>query len=257
MQPQSRQVNWKNVRTWLARAVVAMAVLYAALLIPDQRHSPRGAGRIPFEWKQNAFWSGLEKQFTAARGNGCDASAARIDSGLERIHRSTEILREQSVHPTNALFASVEGDVFSLGPLIAACPSRSTDYISAVTRLRSAVKRQSEHWDLNQPAARQTLYRQLFGSRMALEEVMLQASINEVPALTLSDDEPSRTPVVNILGVTLHSGDILVTRGGAPTSALIARGNDFQEVSPTSPCCTSMRRRARVPSLNRSVRRAW
>jgi hypothetical protein len=30
-----------------------------------------------------------------------------------------------------------------------------------------------------------------------------------------------------LLGATLHSGDILVSRGGAPTSALIARGNDF------------------------------
>jgi hypothetical protein len=29
------------------------------------------------------------------------------------------------------------------------------------------------------------------------------------------------------LGVEIHSGDILVSRGGAPTSALIARGNDF------------------------------
>ena len=28
-------------------------------------------------------------------------------------------------------------------------------------------------------------------------------------------------------GVTLHSGDILVSRGGYPTSALIARGNDY------------------------------
>jgi hypothetical protein len=30
-----------------------------------------------------------------------------------------------------------------------------------------------------------------------------------------------------LLGVPVHSGDILVSRGGAPTSALIARGSDF------------------------------
>ncbi|MCI0699337.1 hypothetical protein L0337_45960, partial [candidate division KSB1 bacterium] len=35
------------------------------------------------------------------------------------------------------------------------------------------------------------------------------------------------TPSTKILGVTIHSGDILVSRGGAPTSALIARGNDY------------------------------
>src|SRR5207248_8921424 len=32
---------------------------------------------------------------------------------------------------------------------------------------------------------------------------------------------------VRFLGMDLHSGDILVSRGGAPTSALIARGNDY------------------------------
>jgi hypothetical protein len=32
---------------------------------------------------------------------------------------------------------------------------------------------------------------------------------------------------VELLGVEVHSGDILVSRGGAPTSALIARGNDY------------------------------
>ena len=51
----------------------------------------------------------------------------------------------------------------------------------------------------------------------------------EAAALELSagTDEPSQTPFVTVRGVKLHSGDILVSRGGAPTSALIARGNDF------------------------------
>ena len=37
----------------------------------------------------------------------------------------------------------------------------------------------------------------------------------------------SATPSAEILGVIVHSGDILISRGGAPTSALIARGNDY------------------------------
>ena len=57
---------------------------------------------------------------------------------------------------------------------------------------------------------------------------MLQAPPGVVvPELVQAVDEPSRTPATNILGVTVHSGDILVSRGGAPTSALIARGNDY------------------------------
>jgi hypothetical protein len=60
-----------------------------------------------------------------------------------------------------------------------------------------------------------------------LEQVMLQAPQDSIPALTMVQDVPSATPAATVLGVTIHSGDILVSRGGAPTSALIARGNDY------------------------------
>jgi hypothetical protein len=90
------------------------------------------------------------------------------------------------------------------------------------------VKRQSEHWDVHTTAARERLYRILFGTRMALEEVMLQMPEgSKFPEITLAEDEPSRTPAIEMHGMRFHSGDILVSRGGAPTSALIARGNDF------------------------------
>jgi hypothetical protein len=86
---------------------------------------------------------------------------------------------------------------------------------------------QSQQWDMNLPATRQRLYRLLYGGRAALEEVMLQAGPGRFPALLPGRDEPSATPGRSLGGVTLHSGDILVSRGGAPNSALIARGNDF------------------------------
>jgi hypothetical protein len=93
--------------------------------------------------------------------------------------------------------------------------------------LRKFVKEQSQHWDMNSPSARDRIYRLLYGSRAALEEVMLQVPADSLAALACGDDEPSQTPSTKILGVTIHSGDILVSRGGAPTSALIARGNDY------------------------------
>jgi hypothetical protein len=65
------------------------------------------------------------------------------------------------------------------------------------------------------------------GGRAALEEIMAQAQADTVPALTMGTNEPSVTPSVEIKGVRVHSGDILVSRGRAATSALIARGNDY------------------------------
>jgi hypothetical protein len=71
------------------------------------------------------------------------------------------------------------------------------------------------------------MYRLLYGSRIALEEVMLQAPAGLIEPLQRVYDESSATPAAELLGTQLHSGDILVSRGGAPTSALIARGNDY------------------------------
>jgi hypothetical protein len=57
---------------------------------------------------------------------------------------------------------------------------------------------------------------------------MLQAPLpTGIPQTIPGTEVSSRTPSTSLHGVTLHSGDILVSRGGAPTSALIARGNDF------------------------------
>src|SRR6185503_12627468 len=60
----------------------------------------------------------------------------------------------------------------------------------------------------------------------AVEEVMLQQQ-ESVQPLLVGTAVPSATPSATSNGVVLHSGDILVSRGGYPTSALIARGNDY------------------------------
>jgi hypothetical protein len=56
---------------------------------------------------------------------------------------------------------------------------------------------------------------------------MLQAPAGSFPPLIKADDVTSVTPSYAFQNGTLRSGDILASRGGAPTSALIARGNDY------------------------------
>ena len=93
--------------------------------------------------------------------------------------------------------------------------------------MRQLIKWQSQTWDLGLAEARRRLYHLLYGSRAAVEEVLLQIP-QATNALELAlAYVPDETPGVEVLGVKIHSGDILVSRGGAATSALIARGNDF------------------------------
>jgi hypothetical protein len=129
--------------------------------------------------------------------------------------------------PGSVLFDEIERNAFDLAPMVAACPERTPDYVRLLVKVRSVVKAQSRHWEMRQEATRARMYRLLYGGRAALEEVMLQAPPGLVAAVVRCDDEPSATPSAEVLGVTVHSGDILVSRGGAPTSALIARGNDY------------------------------
>jgi len=210
------------------RTLVALSALYLALLIPERKPpAPVGAGRRPFSWNRDALWSSLERQFQTARVSGCEALTERIDAVASIVRRQLDAMAAEDLACGDGKFDALETNLFLLAPMVAACPKQLPVYLQLYTRMREEVKRQSERWDMESVEARERIYRLLFGGRAALEEVMLQAPDGLVPAMLAAADEPSRTPATNVLGVTIHSGDILVSRGGAPTSALIARGNDF------------------------------
>lgn len=205
-----------------------MASIYVVLLIPDRDPSvARAADEQAFVWNRDAFWSSLEARFEAARAADCPSLAPRIGELASAIDSLLQRVDIERLSPGDAALESLESNVFELTPLIAACPETLPDYLRTIARLRRGIKRQSEAWDMSTRLARDTLYRLLYGSRAALEEVLLQAPRDAAPALLLGTDEPSATPSLEVHGVRLHSGDVLVSRGGAPTSALVARGQDL------------------------------
>jgi hypothetical protein len=223
----------RGVRTMRKRPVVAgialaVVLLFALLSIPPPEPViAQGAAGQPFTWKQDATWNALEASFRQARSVGCEGLKEPIDGGFSQGRRTLASLAAAPFGPNAPVFTELENNIFSLGTMVAACPDRILDYIEIVTKTRSLLKRQSENWDMNDRAVRDRLYRLMYGGRAALEEVMLQAPAGSFPDLILADDVPSVTPAYTLRRLTLHSGDILVSRGGAPTSALIARGNDY------------------------------
>jgi hypothetical protein len=217
-----------NRKTMIIGIFLAVIFLFAPLSIPaaDPPVAAGDAGK-PFAWKQDATWNALEASFRKARGISCDGLKEPIDEGFRQGDRCLTTLTAAQFGPDAAIFTELENNMFGLGTMVAACPGRLKNYIDLVTRTRSLLKRQSESWDMNDRAARDRLYRLIYGGRAALEEVMLQAPAGSYPALILADEVPSATPSYTYRDLQLHSGDILVSRGGAPTSALIARGNDY------------------------------
>ena len=214
-------------RIWL-RVGLAGVALYGLLLIPDPSPAPpKGAGQQPFLWNRDAFWSGLEAKFVEARKLTAAERDNRFNEALKEVHAALDSISATNLMPGATGFDLVETNFFALAPIAAANPSRLDAFMSSAQRLRQLVKWQSERWPTSSVEARQRIYRLLYGTRAAVEEVLLQTP-RGVDALQVnrSYDNPS-TPGAEIHGVRVHSGDILVSRGGAATSALIARGNDY------------------------------
>jgi hypothetical protein len=119
----------------------------------------------------------------------------------------------------------VEAQFFTLAVTVAACPATAPELAKTYDTLRKLVKQQSEKWNMADAASKSRVYRLLYGGRTALDEVIVQAKDESVVAMYVGTGQ-SATPSVELFGVRVHSGDMIVSRGGAPTSALISRASD-------------------------------
>ncbi len=213
---------------FLGVILLMLIALYLILLIPSKASTPPDmADKQPFVWNQDSVWEALEQEFIAAKEMDCLENAGEIDTTLEAIHQFLDTISTQKLPPEATEFAILERQFFKVAPQIGACEHRLTDYMKLFSKLRKVIKNQSVHWDMDKQKSRRTVYRLLYGGRAGIEELMLQAKPENLSPMLLGHQEISQTPSVDLMGVRAHSGDMLVSRGGAPTSALIARGNDY------------------------------
>ncbi len=202
--------------------------LYLVLMIPDgsETEIQRAGNATPFLWDQDQRWEQLEEQFASARSESDESLEIRIDLISAGLNNQLDQLQQDGFTPDDPRLDPFLNDFFELAPLVAAQENQNEGFFSIYNRARRLIKDQSENWDTDNPQTRITLYKLLYGMRAAVEEVNLQSQQHIYPVLHV-EDEPSATPSTNILGIRVHSGDLLVSRGGAEVSALISRGNDF------------------------------
>ena len=218
----------KPRRNRFRQVFTALILLYGLLLIPDSNKSPiYEAKGVPFTWDRDQTWQQLEEKFKQAQTQSPEVLDSMIND-LSRIAEEQLVSLDSSeFSPGDVRLDFIQATFFSIAPLVAATKKENTWFIDYYNRVRNMVKRRSSAWDAASEGGRNRLYELLYGMRAAVEEVLLQLETTDFDPVMLVKNETSATPSTTILGVKVHSGDLLVSRGGAEVSALISRGNDY------------------------------
>lgn len=212
----------------LLYSILSLIFLYGLLLIPSTKtiNIESEANATPFVWNQDDRWDALELKFTVARENIEVNSSEEIESLISKFNELLDEVGNSVFEPNDVRLDILLNNFFEIAPLVAAQENQNPSFFELYNRTRKIVKDQSAEWDINEPETRIALYKILYGMRATVEEVLLQSDKEIDPVLYVKDEESS-TPSTSILGITVHSGDLLVSRGGAEVSALISRGNDY------------------------------
>ena len=209
--------------------VAFLAIIYLLLLIPDAKEKSisNQTGKKPFAWNRDAEWLQMEELFKQAK----IMDTLKLDSLITVYKNMAEkefsfLLYKNTISPDSGWIKT--GNIFFiLASLVAVKQTQMPWMIDYYNRVRNLVKKQSQQWDINNVETRNTVYTLLYGLRAAVEEVLLQTDSLHFSAAMLVNNEKSATPAASIFGIKVHSGDLLVSRGGAEVSALISRGNDY------------------------------
>jgi len=185
------------------------------------------ASRNPFIWGQDKLWDQLEVSFKNAK----EIPSGALDSIVNKMTIETDSIfnenEDKLLKPNDPFYTSIEKRFFNIAPLIAAQKVKSDWYIRFYNQVRKKMKNDSRSWDMGHELTRNLTYRILYGMRATVEEILLQSSDDQFITTTFVSNEPSVTPSVIVLGIEVHSGDLLISRGGAEVSAFISRGNDY------------------------------
>ena len=181
----------------------------------------------PFKWDRAQLFKALERDFNKARASSLETTALEM-STLEDEGQSilSAIVGSGEKVPFEDL-ARLETIQFRLAARAATHVSllpRAQEFINSA---RIRVMQAARSWPVNRTDVHEGIYRVIYGGRTAIEEALAQNQSSSFPSLIVIENVPSSTPSTLVRGVKVHSGDIILSRGGAPTSALIARGNNF------------------------------
>jgi hypothetical protein len=216
------------MKKFLKYFALVLVIVYLVLLIPDKKGADAVEIRsAPFAWNRDSLWNRLENDFKSSRIGNRAASDSTIMTLLRQQNNDLDYITSHPQLLPQEYPALLLPGFFSLSAELAANPAKRDSLMEIYNKARILVKRRSENWDMNAPSVRNSVYQVLYGMRAGMEEVLLQSDSMAYSPVLLVENELSATPSADIAGIKVHSGDLLVSRGGAEVSAMISRGNDY------------------------------
>ncbi|HRE40139.1 MAG TPA: YiiX/YebB-like N1pC/P60 family cysteine hydrolase [Ignavibacteria bacterium] len=205
-----------------------LVLIYLILLIPiDDSPDLNIPVYEKFEWKKDDYFKLLESEFLKNKSLDCSIEDSVISFRISHINNLLDSSLSNSFNIQSSIYDSVLNGYFILSTVIPVCCNNLSDYLQLGMKIRNVVKEKTIHSDIKKPEFRNRIYTLLYGSRAAIEEVLLQLPPDKSPGFLRANPDESLIPSVKILDIVVRSGDILISRGGAPVSALISRGNDY------------------------------
>lgn len=114
--------------------------------------------------KGDAYWKALETKYQELRKSGCEGSEADVRVRMEGLKNLLAHVKGQKLDPDDSELRELELRLFEIS-LVSTCNMGLAEYLQFTSELRSVLKEQSQHWDMNSDSARVALYRLLYGSR--------------------------------------------------------------------------------------------
>ncbi|MEW6489897.1 MAG: YiiX/YebB-like N1pC/P60 family cysteine hydrolase [Thermodesulfobacteriota bacterium] len=201
-----------------------------ALSQPDQPPRAVGAGGPLFRWDREGLFRDLEREFLEAAGASPEEARGRARAREAEGRAVLARLAGAPGVPAPEDLLCLEEVQFRLGALAAAHRELLPLLAGFTAEARLAALDAARRSGPPGVLPLDSLYRVVAGGRAALDEALAQHGPDALPALLPLGAVPSASPSVLVHGVRVHSGDLLLSRGGAPTSALIARGSDYPGV---------------------------
>jgi hypothetical protein len=209
------------------RILAVIILLYLILMIPLTSENPVRliSTEQPFEWRSDTLWNKLETDFEHLHANHDTSTFTR----LINYQHQTDSLLQVVIQNEKGLFSQAADSLlvsfFNYSILIPFQPVYTDSLYARYKKIRIAVK-EIQRLQPDDIITKRSIYKLLYGTRAAMEEIILQLP-QKTDALVIFDSGNEDQSGINVRGLQIKSGDVLLSRGSASVSALIARASNF------------------------------